>query len=293
MNIEWMGTPFLTTLGLALLLGFRHGFDADHIAVVDGMTRARQLHRSYWTARLVGLQFAAGHSAAILVAALLLFGQGAALPDWLDGLGVIISTVLLLVIACSNLAHALSPAANGVKPLGPVAALLFRITGRELHPALVGVAFALSLDSLAQAAFFATHGGSGVAGGVAAGALANAAGGVSAGGGIAAVAALAAAFGTGMMAADAGNGLLLAWFAQRSDRLASQASRWSSAFIALIALATAGTVLLRQTQADFAQAWEAAGLWTGLGLMALTTSVYLWRLWLQRARASRALRESV
>ncbi len=266
MNIEWMGSPFLTTLGLALLLGFRHGFDADHIAVVDGMTRARQLHRSYWTARLVGLQFAAGHSLTILAAALLLFGQGAALPSWLDGMGVIISTVLLLVIACSNFAHALSPSADGVKPMGPVAALLFRITGRELHPALVGVAFALSLDSLAQAAFFATHGTSGAAGG------------------ITAVAALALAFGAGMMAADAGNGLLLAWFAQRSDRLAQQASRWSSAFIAVIALATAGTVLLRQTHTGFEQFWDAAGLWTGVGLMGFTSSVYLLRLWLQRTR---------
>jgi nickel/cobalt transporter (NiCoT) family protein len=307
MNIDGLGAPFLTTLGLAALLGFRHGFDADHIAVVDGMTRARQLHRSYWTARWVGLQFAAGHSLTIMVAALLLFGQGAALPAWLDGLGVIISTVLLLVIACSNLAHALSPAASGIKPMGPVAALLFRLTGRELHPALVGVAFALSLDSLAQAALFASHGGSvGAAAGVAAGA-AGAAGAVAvagvaavgagaasgllasaASGGIAAVAALAAAFGAGMVAADAGNGLLLAWFSQRSDRLAQQASRWSSAFIALIALATAGAVLLRQTQTGFAQAWESAGVWTGVGLMGLTSLVFVLRLMRQRARAAHA-----
>ena len=258
------GQGLLAALGLAAMLGFRHGFDADHIAVVDGMTRARQLHRSYWTARLVGLQFATGHSATILLAALLFFGQGAALPPWLDGLGTVISTVLLLVIAASNFAHALSPSADGVRPLGPVAALLFRLTGRELHPALVGVAFAMSLDSLAQAAFFAARGGD-----------------IS---GIGAVALMAGVFGLGMMLADASNGLLLSWFAQHSDRLARQASRYSSGFIAVIALLTAGAGLLRESQSGFAQAWEHAGVWVGVGLMLTTCAFYGLRMLLQRAR---------
>ena len=272
MSTELLTPGFLTALGLAGLLGFRHGFDADHIAIVDGMTRSRQLHRNYWTARLVGLQFAAGHSVTILVAALLMFGQGAALPAWLDGLGVVISVVLLLVIAASNLAHAMAPAGEGVRPLGPMAALLFRVTGRELHPALVGVAFAMSLDSLAQAAFFAAHGsgGAGAGGG--------------SGSGIVAVALLAGVFGAGMMLADAGNGLLLAWFAQRSDRLARQASRFSSGFIAVVALATVAAVALRETREGFAQAWEHAGIWTGLGLVVLTSLVYAVRLLLQRAQ---------
>ena len=54
--IESPGATLLSSLALVGMLGFRHGFDADHIAVVDGMTRARQLHKSYWTSRLVGAQ---------------------------------------------------------------------------------------------------------------------------------------------------------------------------------------------------------------------------------------------
>ena len=255
------GTGLVSSLALVGLLGFRHGFDADHIAVVDGMTRARQLHRSYWSARRVGLQFALGHSATILVASLLLFVQSAALPAWLDGLGLVISTVFLLVIAASNFGHAMSPATDAVRPLGPLSAALMRVTrgrGDHLHPALVGMAFAMSFDSLAQAAFFAARG--------------------SEFSGMAAVALMALVFGTGMCIADAANGALLAWFANRSDRLARHASRLSSAFIALIALLTAAAGLLRQQQDGFAQAWEHAGVWVGAGLVLLTSLVYALRI---------------
>ena len=270
MTVEFLGTGsgLVPSLALIGLLGFRHGFDADHIAVVDGMTRARQLHRSYWSARLVGLQFALGHSATILVASLLLFGQSAALPAWLDGLGMVISTVFLLVIAATNFSHALRPAASDVRPLGPLSAALMRVTGGHLHPALVGMAFAMSFDSMAQAAFFAARG--------------------SEFSGMAAVALMALVFGIGMTLADAANGALLAWFAGRSDRLAQRASRWSSGFIALIALLTAAAGLLRQQQDGFAQAWEHAGVWVGVGLVLLTTLVYALRIALQRRRPALA-----
>lgn len=268
MTLDSLGSGIVPALALAGLLGFRHGFDADHIAVVDGMTRARQLHHSYWTSRLVGLQFAVGHSLTILLAALLMFGQAAALPSWLDGLGVVISTCLLLVIAGSNFAHALQPDQGRERPLGPVSAMLFRLTGRELHPALVGVAFAMSLDSLAQAAFFAARG--------------------SDYSGIGAVALMALVFGAGMTLADATNGLLLSWFANRSDRLARHASRFSSGFIAVIALLTALAALVRESQEGFAQAWEGAGIWIGVGMVGLTTVVYLVRLAMQRQRAPAA-----
>jgi hypothetical protein len=44
-------TSLLATSGLLLALGFRHGLDPDHIAVVDGMTRLRHNGSAYWKAR--------------------------------------------------------------------------------------------------------------------------------------------------------------------------------------------------------------------------------------------------
>ena len=278
MNAEWASSALMSALALAAALGFRHGFDADHIAVVDGMTRARQLqgsqdsqdsqgsHRSNWAARSVGLQFAVGHSAAILVAALLLFGQATVLPPWLDGAGLFISCGLLMFIAVGNAWHAFGAGSAGQRPMGLMSRLLAhlmaRLTGRQLHPALVGVAFAVSLDALAQAALFASQAGLG------------------------AVVMMALAFGLGMTVADAGNGALLSWCAQRSDQLARRASRWSSGFIATIALCTVVVTLLCQDQTALAQAWQQAGIWVGLGLVLLTTGVYLTRLAVQRARQS-------
>lgn len=258
----------LPSLALVGMLGLRHGFDADHIAVVDGMTRARQLNGSYWTSRLVGAQFALGHSATILLASLLLHGQSAALPAWLDGLGLVISTCFLLAIAASNFAHALRPPDGSARPSGPIALVLGRLNGQHLHPALVGMAFALSFDSLAQAAFFASRG--------------------SEFSGMSAVVLLAMAFGLGMLVADAANGALINWFAGRSDRLARHASRFSSGFIALIALFTAAAGLLREFETGFATTWENLGLWVGVGLVAFTSVVYSVRISMQKARAHAA-----
>ena len=258
---EGLDASLMGSLLLVALLGFRHGFDADHIAVVDGMTRARQL-QGFWTSRLVGAQFALGHGAVILLASLLLHGQSAALPQWLDGLGMVISTCFLLAIAASNLAHAVRAPSDRPRPLGPFAAALMRLTGNQLHPALVGMAFAFSFDALAQAAFFASRGSQFT--------------------GISAVVLLAAAFGLGMRVADAAHGALLNWFASRSDRLARHASRFSSAFIALIALATVSAGLLREFRPDFAALWDDLGIWVGVGLVALTSVVYSVRILLQK-----------
>lgn len=266
MNTEVLNVNLLSLILLTALLGLRHGFDADHIALVDGITRSRQVHQSYWLARRVGAQFAIGHSAVILIVSMLLYKQSAALPSWLDSLGMVISTSFLLVVAASNFGHALGMGSNSSRPASPYAAALFRLTGRQLHPALVGAAFAVSFDSLAQAAFFASKG-------------------FEWGG----VLLMALAFGLGMTFADAANGALLSWFASRSDRLARQASRFSSGFIALIALLTAGAAIMREYQASVAALWEHLGVWVGVGLVAFTSLVYMLRIAFQRFRVPSAV----
>jgi hypothetical protein len=77
----------------------------------------------------------------------------------------------------------------------------------------------------------------------------------------------------------------LSWFASRSDRLARQASRFSSGFIAVVALLTAGAGLMRQFETGFAATWEGLGIWVGVGLVAFTSVVYSVRISLQKVRS--------
>jgi len=96
-------TSLLATSGLLLALGFRHGLDPDHIAAVDGMTRLRHNGRAYWKARLTGFQFACGHSLTILLATFVFYTYGIQLPEWLDAVGLWISTFFLVWLAYRNL----------------------------------------------------------------------------------------------------------------------------------------------------------------------------------------------
>ena len=85
---------------------------------------------------------------------------------------------------------------------------------------------------------------------------------------------MASVFGAGMLLADAANGALLNWFAQRSDALVQRASRWSSGFIASIALLTAAAGLAHAANTGIAQVWDDVGVWLGLGLVAFVCAAY-------------------
>ena len=71
-------------LGVALVLGLKHGLDADHLAAIDGLSRLHAASGRPRLARCSGLLFAIGHGALVLLAAWWLQGHASALPAWLD-----------------------------------------------------------------------------------------------------------------------------------------------------------------------------------------------------------------
>ena len=83
-----MGTlpaDFLSLMILTFVLGMKHGFDADHLATIDGLTRfnARQ---NPALARYCGVLFSLGHGAVVLAIALVVstVAQGWEVPEWMD-----------------------------------------------------------------------------------------------------------------------------------------------------------------------------------------------------------------
>ena len=78
-------TDWSALCALVFLLGMRHGFDADHLATIDGLTRLNTLQRKPF-ARYCGLLFSLGHGAVVMAIAA---GVGLAserwdAPAWLD-----------------------------------------------------------------------------------------------------------------------------------------------------------------------------------------------------------------
>ncbi|QIZ34163.1 HoxN/HupN/NixA family nickel/cobalt transporter [Saccharopolyspora sp. ASAGF58] len=89
----------------AYLLGLRHGFDADHVAVIDDATRLlmQRGRRPVST----GMWFALGHASVVLfLAAAIAFIAGPAAQQWAEQAGVQVATVvdLIVVAVLSSLA---------------------------------------------------------------------------------------------------------------------------------------------------------------------------------------------
>lgn len=213
-------------LGLSavvVLLGLRHGFDADHLATVDALTR-QHLNRGDNRARCVGALFSLGHGA-VVVAVALAVSQLASrwqVPGWLTAFGAWVSIGVLLLLALLNIASLRgTPRHEHARPVGwRGRGWTGLVRGGPLAAAGLGALFALSFDTLSLAALVA----------VSASRL----------GGWQGALLCALLFTAGMVVTDGLNGWWITRLLRRSDHAALTASRRMGWAVVAVSLLTAG-----------------------------------------------------
>ncbi len=221
--MDALPTDWLSLLILTFVLGMKHGFDADHLATIDGLTRYNARTRP-GMARWCGTLFSLGHGAVVMSIALgvsALAGQWA-VPEWFGLLGAVISIAFLVALGSLNLAAVLRAEPHEiVQPVGLKGRLLggLRHVSHPALVALVGALFALSFDTLSQAAFFALT--------------------ATQFGGWQHALLLASLFMAGMLLTDGINGLWIARLIARADQVALVASRVMGLVVSGISLLVA------------------------------------------------------
>lgn len=256
---------------LAVVLGLKHGMDADHLATIDGLTRFNVTAQRLRLARLCGFLFSLGHGAVVCVVAVsasLLF-KHAAIPTWLDSLGAWVSTFFLLLLGALNLYAVFStPSHEMVTPLGFKGRMLGSLNhaGHPVLVALVGALFAISFDTLSQAALFSAAS-------------------IHFGGAIYALV-LALCFMLGMMVTDAANGLWISHLLRRADATARTASRIMGLTVATLSLGVAALGLSRR-YVPAATAWqEGRELMIGSVVIVIVAGSFMFaRFWSRRPSA--------
>lgn len=221
--MEHLPASFSGLAAVAFLLGLKHGFDADHLATIDGLTRVNtRAGRSF--ARYCGALFSIGHGLVVVAIALTVSSAVTRwqTPAWLETTGVGISIFFLTLLGILNLRAVWRAAPDEVvSPVGLKGRYLGAL-GRVKNPvvvALVGALFAVSFDTISQAAFFA----------LAAGQF----------GGAAYAATLGLLFVLGMLVTDGVNGLWISRLIVRADETARIASRVMSLAVGSVSLLVA------------------------------------------------------
>lgn len=266
--METLPTDWLSLLILTFVLGMKHGFDADHLATIDGLTRYNSASNPRWAKRC-GVLFSLGHGGVVVAIALgvsLLAGQWE-VPEWFATLGTVVSIGFLLALGCLNLAAVLrTEPGEMVRPVGLKGRWLGRFN-RAGHPALValvGALFAFSFDTLSQAAFFALT--------------------AAQFGGWQHALVLALLFLLGMLVTDGVNGFWIARLIARADEVALVASRVMGLVVSGISLLVAVFGLLKLNSPAI-DAWsEGRELTFGFLLVAVVATSYWTAVRLTRRR---------
>lgn len=250
--MDTLPTTWAALCALAFALGARHGFDADHLATIDGLTRynARGNPR---LARFCGTLFSLGHGAVVLLVALVAGTLASTwkAPPWLEVTGVTVSIAFLFGLAFLNVHAVLTTHPQDVvHPAGLKGRLVGRILTVRSPWAVAGVGalFAVSFDTVSQAALFA----------LAAGHF----------GGVGHALFVAGIFVGGMLVVDGVNGVWLSRLIRRADRTAVIASRVLALSVAGLSLAVGLFTIAKLLMPDV-DAWaEGRELYLGAAVIA-------------------------
>jgi len=268
--IAFLPGDFAGLVLMVFLLGLRHGMDPDHLATIDGLVRFNAPSRPR-VARWSGFLFSLGHGVVVTAVAGLvattLHDRGA--PGWLEPLGNTISIAFLFALGALNISAVLRTPADRVVSLAGIKGRWlgrFAATGHPAVIAFIGAAFALSFDTISQAAVFSLTGMHRI-------------------GWLFSVA-LGIVFTLGMMTTDGFNGAWVAHMVRRADRRARIASRAMGLSIALLGIAIGAIGLARVAFPGAAAALDGAQLQIGIALVAAVVASFGAAMLLTRSRAA-------
>lgn len=146
---------------MALGLGVRHGFDLDHLATIDAITRATSNNRIL--SKMGGFLFSLGHGLVVILLSLIV-GRGIieshlpkGMESWLSGFGNGVSIFFLLGFGLLNLWNIFQNPSSSHVPVGIKSFLARKINNKKYTPSfvvMVGALFAFSFDTVSQVALF-------------------------------------------------------------------------------------------------------------------------------------------
>lgn len=261
---------------LVFVLGLKHGVDADHLVAIDGLARFNSRVRPS-LARWCGLLFSLGHGAVVVGVALAvgIAAERWIVPGWLEDVGTWISIAFLATLGFINLAAVLAtPSDRLVEPTGVRGHVFARLT-RTSHPvviALIGTLFAVSFDTLSQAALFAI--------------TANQFGGWQH------ALALGLVFMFGMALVDGANGLWIAALLRNADARARIASRVLGLTVAGLSLTVAALAIGQRYSMQLAEWAEGRELAYGVGVIGVVAASSLLGLMLARRQLAGVVQQS-
>ena len=213
---------------MALTLGIRHGFDLDHLATIDALTRTIRDNRIL--SKMVGCLFSLGHGLVVIGVSLIIGGGliQTHVPQWLEGFGNWISIFFLVVFGALNLWNVFQQGSASGLPGGIRTFLVKKISGKRATAPLVmmiGALFAFSFDTISQVALFSIS-ASLMSGWVCSGII-------------------GVFFMLGMMISDGLNGLFVSTLVQRADRTSLIVSRTLGLAISMFSLVIGFSGLLK------------------------------------------------